>query len=273
MDEICQTDTRAAAVIIPGFRKIAVDSPACHTVPIYENPYNDKRLAVIADPVLEGIFHKRDKHERCYHHARYALLQLHFHSHMSRQTDTHQFYILLYKVQLVLQRYLRIVCYKYYGPSFSMKPLEQDQHLETGPGVEVSCRLVSQNHGRIVDQSPGNGHPLHLTAGHLVALVPQAVSQPYCLESTDRLLTALCGRIGRIVHEGQFHILYSCSLGQKVVVLEHKPYLAVAERRPPVFIHCPYGYAIEPIVSGSRGIQTAESVEQGGLVRAGYHQV
>ena len=41
--------------------------------------------------------------------------------------------------------------------------------------------LVGQDYRRVVDQGPGDGHPLHLSAGHLVALVPQAVAQSHGL--------------------------------------------------------------------------------------------
>ena len=129
--------------------------------------------------------------------------------------------------------------------------------------------LVGQDYRRVVDQGPGDGHPLHLSAGHLVALVPQAVAQPHCLQCTDGLLAPLRGGVGGIVHQGQLHILHGRGLGQEVVALEDEAYLAVAQGRPPVLVHGPDGYAVEPVFSRSGGVQAAEGVEQGGLARAG----
>ena len=39
--------------------------------------------------------------------------------------------------------------------------------------------LVRQHDIRVIHQRPGNGHPLHLAAGHLIGLFVQLISQPH----------------------------------------------------------------------------------------------
>ena len=57
---------------------------------------------------------------------------------------------------------------EYYCTSFRMELLKQYKYLERRPRVKVSCRLVGQQHSRIVDQGTGYGHTLHLPTRHLV---------------------------------------------------------------------------------------------------------
>ena len=59
---------------------------------------------------------------------------------------------------------------------------EKFQHFFTGLGVEVAGGLIGEQDGGIIDQGPGNGHPLLLPAGELRRFVVQAIPQPYPLE-------------------------------------------------------------------------------------------
>src|SRR5512135_929222 len=49
--------------------------------------------------------------------------------------------------------------------------LEDGHDLEAGLAVEVAGGLVGQDHGGVVEQGPGDGHPLLLAARELVGLV------------------------------------------------------------------------------------------------------
>ena len=49
-------------------------------------------------------------------------------------------------------------------PSLGMQLLKQHQHLEARTGIEITGRLVGQDHRGIVHERPGNGHALHLAA-------------------------------------------------------------------------------------------------------------
>jgi len=55
--------------------------------------------------------------------------------------------------------------------------LKQRHDLRAALGVQVSGGLVRQKDGGIIDERPGNGHPLLLTAGHLRRPVANPVSQ------------------------------------------------------------------------------------------------
>ena len=67
-------------------------------------------------------------------------------------------------------------------PSSSFRPAEEVEDLLAGLGVQVAGGLVGQQQGRVVDQGPGDGHPLLLAAGELGRLVVQAVPQPHPVE-------------------------------------------------------------------------------------------
>ena len=79
------------------------------------------------------------------------------------------------------------------GVSLTVELLKQHKHLERGSCVQVTRCFVSQQHGRVVDQRPGYGYALHLSARHLVRLMFQAVAKPYGLQGLDGPLAALRG--------------------------------------------------------------------------------
>jgi hypothetical protein len=54
--------------------------------------------------------------------------------------------------------------------------VQQRHDLFAGARVQVSGRLVGEEDRRIVDQRPGNRHPLLLSAGKLVGPMVDAVS-------------------------------------------------------------------------------------------------
>ena len=52
---------------------------------------------------------------------------------------------------------------------------EEFQDFFTGLGVEVAGGLIREQDGGIIDEGPGNGHPLLLSAGELRGFVVQAI--------------------------------------------------------------------------------------------------
>ena len=135
--------------------------------------------------------------------------------------------------------------------------LKQHQHLERGARVEVTGRLVGQQHGRVVYQGSGNSYALHLTTRHLVALVFQTVAQSNGLEGADGSLAALAGIELVVVHQRQLHVLDGRSLRQQVVVLEHEAYLLVAQVGTLCLRHRAHGNAVQDILSAGGRVQTA----------------
>ena len=48
--------------------------------------------------------------------------------------------------------------------AFAVKLVEDSQDFPAGLGIEVAGWLIGQDEGRLIDQGPGNGHPLTLAA-------------------------------------------------------------------------------------------------------------
>ena len=76
--------------------------------------------------------------------------------------------------------------------------LSQQLHdLDAGFAVQGASGFVCQQNVRIVDEGPGDGHPLHLSAGHLVGLLVEMVSQADLFQGVDSALPALFLRYAR----------------------------------------------------------------------------
>ena len=155
------------------------------------------------------------------------------------------------------------------GVALLVKLLEEHQHLERGVGVEVTSGLVGQQHSGLIDQGTGDGYTLHLTTRHLIGLVHQTVAQTDGLQRLDGCTATLARIVLRVVHQGQFHILYSGGLGQQVVVLEHEANLLVAQMGTLRLRHGADGNTVEQILARGGGVQTAQLVEQRRLARTG----
>ena len=78
---------------------------------------------------------------------------------------------------------LGIVRNEDYRPAFGMQFLEEHQYIERCACIQVACRFVREYYGGIVDKGPRYGHPLHLSAGHLVGLVLKTVSKTHGFKS------------------------------------------------------------------------------------------
>ena len=124
---------------------------------------------------------------------------------------------------------VRIMGHEDDGSARGVEFLEKDENLERRTCVEVSGCLVSKNHGRIVNQCAGNGHTLHLSAGHLVRLMIESLAEAHSLQRLNGTLLALLGTNRSVIHQRQLHILHTRGLRQKVIVLEDEAYLTVAQ--------------------------------------------
>ena len=72
--------------------------------------------------------------------------------------------------------------------------LEQIHYLDAGLGVKRARRLIGKQYLGVVDQRPGDSHTLHLTAGHLIGLLADLVSEADLLKSDPCALPALLSR-------------------------------------------------------------------------------
>jgi hypothetical protein len=76
-----------------------------------------------------------------------------------------------------MARYVFFVGDKDHGIAFFVD-LGQESHDFVGSlGVEVACRLIGQDDGRIRHQCPCNGHTLALTTGELIGAVRDTIAQ------------------------------------------------------------------------------------------------
>ena len=153
---------------------------------------------------------------------------------------------------------LRVVGHEYDGTSLGMQFLEKNQYLERGTGIEISGRFIGEDDGGSFTSARAMATTLHLPAGHLVALIHQAVAQTlYGNQRFDCFLVSfrLHCKDG-IVHQGQPpHVLDRCRLRQQVVVLEDEPDFAVAQGGAGVLTHRADRCAVEVIFSAGRCIQ------------------
>ena len=145
--------------------------------------------------------------------------------------------------------------------------LEQLHHLNTGLAVQCTGGLVRQQDIRVVHQCAGNGHTLHLAAGHLAGVLVELVAQAHLFQGFDGPAFALGpGDAGD--GQGQFHVGQHRLMGNQVVALEHKAYGVVAVGVPvPVGVLLG-GDAVDDQVAAVVAVQTADDVQQRGLAGA-----
>jgi hypothetical protein len=65
------------------------------------------------------------------------------------------------------------------GPAVLVQVLEQSENPLRCPAVEGARRFVGENQRRVVDERPGDGHPLLLSARELVRPMAEPMRQPH----------------------------------------------------------------------------------------------
>ena len=97
--------------------------------------------------------------------------------------------------------------------------LEEPDDLISGVLVEVACRLVGQDHGRILDQGARNRDSLLLAAGKLRGQMLQPIAKSDALECL-RGLVAARGRPEVKWHKSRLDVLLRAEGGYQVERLE-----------------------------------------------------
>ena len=141
-------------------------------------------------------------------------------------------------------------------------------NLITGLGIQVTGRFVCHHDGRVVDQRPGDGHPLPLPAGQFVGLMVQTVLQSYITQGNPGPLHAFFFRHA-CIHKRQRHILLSRNLGKQIKILEHKPDFGIPGAGQFVVAQPRHFFPVQIILAGSGTIQTAQNIHHGGFAAAG----
>ena len=145
--------------------------------------------------------------------------------------------------------------------------LQQLHHLDGGLGVQRAGGLVGQEDVRIVDQGPGDGHPLHLPARHLGGHLAELVAQAHPLQGLHRPAAAF--RLGHARQsQGQLHVGQHRLVGDEVVALEHEADGVVAVGVPVGVLVVLGGAAVDDEVAAGVLVQTAYNVQGGGLAAA-----
>ena len=145
----------------------------------------------------------------------------------------------------------------------------QDVHdLHAGLGVQCAGGLIRQDDVGIVHQRTGNGHALHLAAGHLGGLLAQLIAQTYILQHLDGPLAAL--RLGHAGQgQGDLDVLQHGLMGDQVVALEYKANGMVAVCVPVAILVMLGRGAVDDQVTFGVLIQATDDIQHGGLAAAG----
>ena len=104
---------------------------------------------------------------------------------------------------------------------------EQRHHHRLVDRVEVAGRLVGEDQRRLVDQRPGDAHPLLLAAGELARQVAQALPEAH---PAQRLLgLAAVGHAVDVLR--QHDVLQRGEIGDEMELLEDQAHRALAVAR------------------------------------------
>ena len=145
--------------------------------------------------------------------------------------------------------------------------LEQLHDLDAGFTVQCTGGLVGQQDVGVVHQCTGNGHTLHLAAGHLAGVLVQLVAQTHFLQCLGGAAAALGpGNAGD--GKGQLHVGQHGLVGDKVVALEHKADGVVAVGVPVAVGVLFGGDAVDDQIAAVISVQTADNVQQGSFAGA-----
>ena len=102
----------------------------------------------------------------------------------------------------------------------AVDPLEQIHDVLAGLRIQVSGRLVGQQHQRPVDERAGDGDALLLTAGQLGGQSVGLAGQPHHLQHVGHHPVDHVGALADHL-EGEGHVLEHRLLLQQAEVLEH----------------------------------------------------
>ena len=149
----------------------------------------------------------------------------------------------------------------------AVQAIEERHDLDAGFRVEIPGRLVGQENRRIVDQSPGDGDALSLTAGQLVRAVVHARAQFDLVErSLGALDTVSLGDAG--IDQRQLDVVQRGRARQQVEGLEDETDLLVADARQLVVVHLADLFAVEEVGALRGRVEAANQVHQRRLARA-----
>ena len=129
--------------------------------------------------------------------------------------------------------------------------LEHPEEFLAGARIKVAGRLVGQEHPRMVDQRPGDRHPLLLAAGKLRRLVVGRSAKPtFSSNSAARCFILLLTEVFLGIGQRHQDVLQRRSARQQVEGLKHKTDHSISQ--PGLFLGGQPGdiLAIQPVIAG-----------------------
>ena len=149
--------------------------------------------------------------------------------------------------------------------------LQQLHHLNACLTVQRTGGLVRQQDAGIVHQCTGNGHALHLAAGHLAGVLVQLIAQPHLGQCFGGAAAALglgdAGNGQRQLYVGKHRLVRD-----QVITLEHEADGVVAVGVPVAIGVLVGGNAVDHQIAAVITVQTADDVQQSGFAGAGRAQ-
>ena len=149
--------------------------------------------------------------------------------------------------------------------------LQKLHHLQAGLAVQRAGGLVRQQDIRVVDEGAGDGHALHLAAGHLGGALVHLVTQAHLPQGFGGPAAALLARNAGN-GQRQLYVGEDGLVGDEVVALEHEADGVVAVGVPVAVGVLFGGDAVDDKVAAVVAVEAADDIQKSGLARAGRAQ-
>ncbi len=136
---------------------------------------------------------------------------------------------------------------------------EEVEDFDAGLGVEVSGRLVGEQDGGPLDECPGDGDALALTAGHLVGSVVHSIGEADAGERLGGAGVSFSGA-GAGVDQGQFHVAERGLAGEQLEGLEDEADAAAPDAGQLGLVEPRDLSAVEPVGAGGGNVEKSKDV-------------
>ena len=133
--------------------------------------------------------------------------------------------------------------------------MQKRHHLFTGFFIQVSRRFIAKQHLGIVDERPGNGNPLLLSAGKLSRIMLEPIHNAQPLGDLFKLCRLMLGQPCR-----KLNILLRRQLRQQVIKLKHKSNVPQAKLSKSSIPQSHDLLLSVPNAAGIPGIQSSQQV-------------
>src|SRR3989338_561018 len=140
---------------------------------------------------------------------------------------------------------------------FLIQLLDNLHYSLSGSGIKIAGGFVGENHGRIQNQSSGNGHSLLLPARKLGGFMIPAMAKTNGLDRVlGHLLPVRLRNIG--IKKRQLHVLNDASARQKIEGLKNKSHFFIANARDFSRLIIIKGLAVKTVFARGMPIQKSE---------------